>query len=408
MKRRMVSLFLTVFLMLCTVSAGADPRMSLQDASTRSGAWAEAYAAILTERSAGIRAYQDYIPAVTDLPVGRPVGLLDLTGDGIPELFFLELVEETEYGFKVGRLWIYTLGADGVHCALTLQPEIDEMLYSQYYLAEDGLLTIHFSDTEKGWILQFRLDAGGHYAAETQLVEEPDFSGLIPDQYYLNGKKITEKKYHAQAAQIRSAQGTLFGTLMVDDGGTGFGYTLQEAMDALSSEEIQMSEITAEGAGLPELPFVRGHFTAGQKLEVYSAPSAKSWRGAKGKAAVASGNEIYTAGMENGWILILYELDSGVTRAGYVDSRKIKGQYDACGDLWLDNTERTLIRSAEITDDPIRRKAAIGTLKKGTSVTCLARYRNWVYVEAKVSGKTTRGFIAPSSLGLENYFTLGK
>lgn len=63
-----------------------------------------------------------------------------------------------------------------VHCALTLQPEIDDMLYSRYYLSPTGVLTIHFSDTERGWILQLRLDLSGHYIAESTLIEEADFS----------------------------------------------------------------------------------------------------------------------------------------------------------------------------------------------------------------------------------------
>ena len=31
----------------------------------------------------------------------------------------------------------------------------------------------------------------------------------------------------------------------------------------------------------------------------------------------------------------------------------------------------------------------------------LAEYEGWIYVEAKVSGKTARGFLPPSALGLE-------
>ena len=44
---------------------------------------------------------------------------------------------------------------------------------------------------------------------------------------------------------------------------------------------------------------------------------------------------------------------------------------------------------------------SISKLKKGATVTCLAEYRGWIYVEAKVSGKTARGFIPPSSLNLK-------
>jgi len=54
--------------------------------------------------------------------------------------------------------------------------------------------------------------------------------------------------------------------------------------------------------------------------------------------------------------------------------------------------------TCEMTEDPIRGKSMIGKLKKGTQVTCLARFRGWIYIEAKVSGKTARGFVEPSSL----------
>ena len=116
--------------------------------------------------------------------------------------------------------------------------------------------------------------------------------------------------------------------------------------------------------------------------------------------SVTSGSEILVAGIEEGWILILYELDSGVIRVGYIDSRKIKGSYTSGDALSFPRRQMTLAESAEMTDDPIRQKTAIGKLKKGTKVTCLAGYRGFVYVEAKVSGKTARGFIVPSSLGL--------
>ena len=99
------------------------------------------------------------------------------------------------------------------------------------------------------------------------------------------------------------------------------------------------------------------------------------------------------------WILILYELDSGVSRVGYIDSKKIKGSYTAGDTLLLTRTQMKLTEPVVMTDDPVNRTSTIGKLKKGTSVICLAEYRGWIYVEAKVSGKTARGFIPASSLG---------
>lgn len=401
MKRKMFGLFLLTILLLCLCGAEAAPDFTLLDTASRPGSWAEAYTAVLEERGADIQAYQDYVLSVTSIPSCSPVGLRDLTGDGVPELFFIDLSENTEYGFKTGRFWIYTFENGSAHCALTLRPEIDELLYSSYYLAQDGVVTIHFSDTEMGWVTQLRLDPAGHYQAETILNEVPDFSGMIPDEYFLNGTKITGKKYQAMLKQIQSGEGTLFGSLMVDDGGSGFGLTLAEARVALAAGNIPQAEAGSSGAvsgKYPELAFVKGSFTPGQKFAVYSAPSEKSLRAANGKAAITSGSEIFVAGTDGGWVLILYELASGVTRVGYIDSKTISGDYTAGEELSFSGTTVKLAESAEITDDPIRKAKALGKLKKGSQVTVLAAYRGWIYVEAKVSGKTARGFIAPSSL----------
>ena len=404
MKKRYGCLLLILVLLTGLTGALAGPDLTLRDASSRSGLWAEAYSRILTERAEGVRAYQTHVLDDTYSTVCRPVGLVDLTRDGVPELLFLELVHETEYGFDVGRLWIYTADRSGVYCALTLQPEIDDMLYSRFCLADDGTLTVHFSDCEMGWIMRFRQDLSGHYTAETTLIEQADFSGEGPDLYFLNDKKITAKKYRSLTAEIRAGEGTEIGSLMVDDGGYGFTHTLDEALEYLSSDEaLGARQPGSPDAGrFPELSFFRGSFTAGQRFEVYSAPSARSWLGANGKAAITSGSEIFVAGTDGGWVLILYELNSGVVRAGYVDSRKISGDYASGEALSFSQTRMTLTANAVMTDDPVRQKGTIGKLKKGTEVTCLAGFRGWIYVEAKVSGKTARGFIAPSALGLDD------
>ena len=234
MKKRLSGIFAVMMLILCAGGAGADPDWTLQDASVRPEPWAEAYTQILEERSEGIRAYRDYVAEVTSLSECRPVGLEDLTGDGIPELIFLDLLEDTEYGFKVGRLWIYTRDKTGVHCMLSLQPEIDDLLYSDVYLGEKGLLTVCFNDCEMGWKVQFQLGKKGVYKAKTILYEQEDFSGEGPDSYYQNGKKISAKAYRSAVKKIQAAQGERIGSLQVDDGGTGFTLTLEEAVEELA------------------------------------------------------------------------------------------------------------------------------------------------------------------------------
>ena len=411
MRKGLSCILLMIFLLVSVSSSFADPSLMLQDSSVRFGPWAESYGRILQERARSIRAYEEYVISVTYSTECRPVGLTDLTGDGIPELIFLELVADHEYGFNLGRLWIYTPDGTGVHCALTLQPEIDDMLYSTVYLGNDRLLTFHFNDTEMDWTMQFRMDQSGHYAAETVLIEQADFSGEGPDYYFLNGTEISASAFRSKKDQIQSAQGTQVGSLMVDDGFCGFAYTLEEAQKELASMESGSvpqpdagnggDPMQSQSGGLfPQLSFFQGNFTAGQKFAVYSAPSTRSWRGANGKAAITSGSEIFVAGTDENWILILYELDSGVTRVGYINPEKITGTYTAGGPLSFARTPMTLVMGTEMTDDPVRQRNTIGKLKKGANGTCLAEYQGWIYVEAKVSGKTARGFITPSALGL--------
>ena len=181
MKKGISGFLVMILLLLSLGTSCADPALTILDSAVRSVPWAEAYTRILQERAESIRAYEDYVGYVTDTTKCHPVGMKDLTGDGTPELIFLDLLTETEYGFKVGRLWIYTQDGSGVHCALSLQPEIDDLMYSSLWLGKDRTLTYYFSDTERSWTMQLRYSRSGHYEAETTLVEEADFSGEGPD-----------------------------------------------------------------------------------------------------------------------------------------------------------------------------------------------------------------------------------
>ncbi len=233
MKKRLSGFLVLMMLLLCMGSAGADPDWTLQDTAVRPEPWKEAYVRILEERSEGIQAYQDYVAEVTYLADCKPVGLNDLTGDNIPELIFLDLMQESEYGFRVGRLWIYTSDKTGVHCMLSLQPEIDDLLYSDVYLGKGGLLTLYFNDCEMGWKVQLQRGRNGVYKTKTILTSQEDFSGEGPDSYYQNGKKISAKTYRSAVKRMQAAQGTLIGSLQVDNEGSGFTLTLEEALEEL-------------------------------------------------------------------------------------------------------------------------------------------------------------------------------
>ena len=82
MKKRYGCLLLILVLLTGLTGALAGPDLTLRDASSRSGLWAEAYSRILTERAEGVRAYQTHVLDDTYSTVCRPVGLVDLTRDG--------------------------------------------------------------------------------------------------------------------------------------------------------------------------------------------------------------------------------------------------------------------------------------------------------------------------------------
>lgn len=138
-----------------------------------------------------------------------------------------------------------------------------------------------------------------------------------------------------------------------------------------------------------------------QQLAVYSAPGASSWRGANGKASVSTNGHVWAAGWESGWLLVMYETNSGSVRVGYVDSAKLKGNVPVNNILTFEYKAATVTGRCVLTDDPARTNSAIVTLGEGASVTYLTTYFNnnaWDYVETAVDGKVVRGFIPAGKL----------
>lgn len=135
---------------------------------------------------------------------------------------------------------------------------------------------------------------------------------------------------------------------------------------------------------------------ANQKLAVYSAPSASSWRGAGGKALVSTNGNVMAAGWESGWLLVMYETNSGSVRVGYVSASDISGSVPIDTRLQFHYLPATLSRACDLTDDPARCYAPMTRLSEGSHVTYLTTFFNasaWAYVETTVEGKTARGFV---------------
>lgn len=132
----------------------------------------------------------------------------------------------------------------------------------------------------------------------------------------------------------------------------------------------------------------------GQKLAVYSAPSENSWRGAGGKAKVSTNGSVYAAGWVNGWLLMMYETNSGAVRVGYIHN--IKGAVDA-DMLFLMGSPRTVLKDCTLTDDPATNSTSIRRFSAGEQITYLTGFQNgmgsWAYVESTVDGTLVRGFV---------------
>ena len=148
-----------------------------------------------------------------------------------------------------------------------------------------------------------------------------------------------------------------------------------------------------------------------QLLPVYSAPTMNSWRGADGKAAVSTNDTIYAAGWESGWLLVMYEINNGAMRIGYIDGNDLHGNVPNSRILDFAYQETTVNRRCTLTDDPIRTNAFIATLMPGTAVIYLTTYTNelsWAYVETTQGGQIMRGFIPSDCIELASDGSINK
>lgn len=142
---------------------------------------------------------------------------------------------------------------------------------------------------------------------------------------------------------------------------------------------------------------------SGQKWPVYAAPSTSSWRGANGKAMVSTSGNVFAAGWESGWLLVMYETNNGSVRVGYVNQQDMKKIPDFNRTLSFDYTRAQITARCTLTDDPARCFAAVVNLQPGDSVTYLTSFFNqqaWAYVETTVNSQTVRGFIPANCIDL--------
>lgn len=142
---------------------------------------------------------------------------------------------------------------------------------------------------------------------------------------------------------------------------------------------------------------------AEQRLNVYSAPGASSWRGANGRAMVNTSGAVWAAGWDQGWLLVYYETNNNSIRVGYVDGSTIQGTVNNRTYLSFDHAAATVTRSCSMTDDPMKARITMATLNAGAQVTYLSTFVNqygevWDYIQTWVNGQQARGFIPQGCL----------
>lgn len=136
---------------------------------------------------------------------------------------------------------------------------------------------------------------------------------------------------------------------------------------------------------------VSGQKSGKKSYAVYSAPDTSSYRAAKGKASVSTGDDYKLYLTVGDWSLIEYRVSLRTSRFGWA-------QLGNHGDETTDEIVHVPMLTAfdtYLTDDPNVSEYHQAELPAGTKLTALSHPDRWayIYVEATVDGKITRGFV---------------
>lgn len=136
---------------------------------------------------------------------------------------------------------------------------------------------------------------------------------------------------------------------------------------------------------------VSGQTSGKKSYAVYSAPDTSSYRAAKGKASVRTGDDYNLYLTVGDWSLIEYRVSLRTSRFGWA-------QLGNHGDETTEDLVRVPMLTAYdtyLTDDPNVSEYHQAELPAGTKLTALSHPNGWayIYVEATVDGKITRGFV---------------
>lgn len=240
-----------VLLSLCVLlfaAAGAETYPELNgycpDETVYEGDWQDIYLRVLEGHSAGIHAYQGKT-IEWDGEFGRslscfPVGLRDLDGAGVPEMYFLEADGER------GDLWIYSADGETGRCVLYVpgitRLDYDEMLGFQIILNDGNRLSVRHYRYEEEFLLQFSVNREGSYGLIDWLNRLPDGSGEQDDRYYRGGQEISADEYYDTDTFWFEGEGTVISDYFAEsEMSYGFDYTYESAVQVLGSSVAQQT-----------------------------------------------------------------------------------------------------------------------------------------------------------------------
>ncbi len=247
--KRLLAILVTAVMCLTLASAmagGAEPAYRAPDTKTWQGTWQSAYSQILSEHIGGIFAFQGrtvefYSNGKSYNVPCKPIGLYELTGDSVPELFFIESAIDSE-GYEQGNLYIYTSDGSTAKCMLVIpaiiQVGYDDMNGFTISRAADGSLVAEYWWFELPLAVQYTRTALNQYIMVSYWSAEYDNSGESDDTFYRNGYAVSEADYNSGLAALRGGS-----TLVADYNGYGYDHfglqmTWDETAQALNSGSV--------------------------------------------------------------------------------------------------------------------------------------------------------------------------
>lgn len=136
----------------------------------------------------------------------------------------------------------------------------------------------------------------------------------------------------------------------------------------------------------------------GRNHKVYSGPGEKYGRAGNGKATVSTNGWVQGFGVYNGFAMILYHIDGGRYRVGWIDEDLLPKRH-GLPELRFTGDEQEIMSDCAMFDDPIGVNGEIIGLNAGTKVKVMACFGSaWEYVRVTVGGKTYWGFVPTDCL----------